>query len=137
LKLLVDTSVWSLGLRRKKKSDHPADTFLQRNIDEGSNIYLTGLIYQEILQGVRSEIQGQAIKKHLSDFTFLEPTPTIHASAAHLYTDCRKRGITVHTVDCLIAAVSIFYECSLLTTDPDFSHIGKHSDLQLANYHFL
>lgn len=131
MNILVDTSVWSLLLHRKKKSSHPAAKKLHQLIDEGGPLCITGVIFQEVLQGIRSETQFHQIRKYLLDFPFLETTPVIHEEAAQLFNRCRKKGIQSHTIDCLIAALSLHYKCSLLTTDKDFQCIAHHFPLKL------
>lgn len=134
MNILVDTSVWSLLLHRKKKSDHLASLFLQEQIAQGSPLAITGIIYQEVLQGVRSESHFHTVKASLVDFDFLEPTPIVHEEAAQIFRRCRGQGIQGETIDYLIAALAIHYQCPLLTTDKDFEFIAKLSDLELLDY---
>lgn len=132
MKILVDTSVWSLLLARKKPSDHAAARYLKEKIAEGSPLYITGIIFQEILQGIRSDAHYQKIIGYLLNFEFLELTVSIHQKAADIYRRCRKNGILIGTIDALLAACSIHYQASILTTDEDFVRIKKHSSLQLV-----
>jgi predicted nucleic acid-binding protein len=55
----------------------------------------------------------------------------VHESAAHLFTLCRKKGLTVHTVDCLIGATALHYKVDLMTADKDFEAIAKMTNLRL------
>ena len=55
MRILVDTSVWSLALRRGGPAEHPAVSKLHRYLDTGEDLFLTVLILQEILQAFRSE----------------------------------------------------------------------------------
>lgn len=135
MSILVDTSVWSLLLLRKKTSPHPAALFLKRQIEEKTGLRLTGIIYQEVLQGIRSDTLFQSIKSYLREIPCLEMPPVLHEEAARLFNRCRQKGIQAGTVDCLIATASIHFDSPLLTTDPDFRHIAQYSDLRLVNYH--
>lgn len=57
MSVLVDTSVWSLALRRKSPSeDFPAIGCLQQLITN-DQVVLLGVIRQEILSGRRSHFQ--------------------------------------------------------------------------------
>ena len=71
----------------------------------------------------------------LSDFRALVlvmPTVETHVEASELYDKCRKEGLTVRSaVDCLIAALAIEYDLSLLQSDRDYGHIEKVSPLRL------
>ena len=51
---LVDTSVWSLALRRESGlQDHPKTVALKEALLGTDPVYTTGLILQELLQGLR------------------------------------------------------------------------------------
>jgi predicted nucleic acid-binding protein len=49
--LFVDTSVWSLALRRDHVATVPEIETLRRALDRGDTIVITGLVLQELLQG--------------------------------------------------------------------------------------
>lgn len=132
MKILVDTSVWSLLLRRKKEGPfHPLALFLQRKIEEEAPLFMAGIIFQETLQGIRSETQFHAIRKCLVDFPFLETTQEVHERAAVLFNEGRKKGISSHTADCLIAAHCLHHECQLLTADKDFHEMKRFAPLDI------
>lgn len=54
-----------------------------------------------------------------------------HVAAAGLRNSCRKKGVQIGTIDALLAQLCIRYELVLLTTDEDFHHIARHSELRL------
>ena len=80
MKVLVDTSVWSLALRRGKQSI-AAQAQELRQLIQDHRVHVIGPIRQEILSGIRSESQFNKLKKHLESFptsrfslmTMLEP----------------------------------------------------------------
>ena len=129
--MLVDTSVWSLVLHRKNRQNEPAALFLEEQILKDSSIYISGIIYQEILQGIKNEVHYLKVKRYLEDFDFLPANPEVHALAAKIFKQCRSKGISAHTVDCLIASLAIYYKRPLLTTDNDFKLIAHHTELSL------
>lgn len=104
---------------------------LEKLIQDGDDIYLNGLIYQEILQGIKSEEYIAKLKPYLLSFSFLEETTEMHGMAAQLFRICKSKGITLSTIDALIATHAAENECFLLTTDEDFKRITKYSDLKL------
>ena len=67
MKIIVDTSIWSLALRRKKQFQDAAVQELQRLIKE-HQVQMIGPIRQEILSGIRSESQFRKLQKHLESF---------------------------------------------------------------------
>ena len=130
--MLVDTSVWSLLLHRKNSANHPAISILKQSLANEESVCISGIIFQEILQGIRSETQRQKVKKYLGDFDLLEATMPIHEEASQIFVICRSKGISAHSIDCLIAALAIHYHQVLLTADRDFILIARHTALQLA-----
>lgn len=121
-------------LRRKKRSEHLASLWLQQKIEDGTPLFINGIILQEVLQGIRSTSHYQAVKTALRDFDFLATTPEIHEQAAEIFNRCQQKGITCQTIDSLIAAQAIEHDCALLTTDEDFQFIARHFPLELVAY---
>ena len=56
----MDTSVWSLALRRDRPADVPEVDALERALEEGELVTTTGLVYQELLQGFHGPRDQQA-----------------------------------------------------------------------------
>ena len=131
MKVIVDTSVWSLSLRRKKEEEQPATLVLRQLIENHENIFLLGVIVQEILQGVKDNLLFQKIQNHVKAFSCLEPTQDDHIFCARLYNQCLSQGITPSTTDILIAGMAIKNNCYLLTVDKDFDYIAKYTQLKL------
>lgn len=131
MKVIVDTSVWSLALRRAKPPSSPQLKKLQILLDKGERIFLLGIILQELLQGISEPAQAKKVTDYFSYMPLIEPQKDDYVQAAHIYTICRKKGVQASTIDFLIAALAIRNECHLLTSDKDFEHIAKHTDLVL------
>ena len=53
MSLFVDTSVWSLALRRDTPGDAPEQVRLREALASQAEIWSTGLVLQELLQGFR------------------------------------------------------------------------------------
>ncbi|MDM7997953.1 MAG: hypothetical protein QUT30_19965 [Acidobacteriota bacterium] len=53
MNILVDTSVWSLALRRDCPHDSQVVLRLKAVLKDGENVFTTGWILQELLQGFR------------------------------------------------------------------------------------
>jgi predicted nucleic acid-binding protein len=132
VRVVVDTSVWSLALRRHGPADHPAVSRLQAFLSSGEDLFLTGMILQEILQAFRSETMAAQIAEYLEPFPLLPIEPDVCLAAARLFRQCREHGLGVSTIDCHIAASAIENRCQLLTTDRDFERMVRISQLQLA-----
>lgn len=130
MNLVVDTSVWSLILRRSQvKEEHPFVQAFRRHLKAEDGLFLVGHILQELLDGLRSQIQFQRLAQSLEPFPLLTPDRTAYIEAARLRTACREKGIQAGSIDCLIASVCIKRGFPLLTADRDFLRISRHSEL--------
>lgn len=123
--LLVDTSVWSLAFRRDQPPDDPRVEHLRRALLRAADVALTGLILQELLQGVRGPKQRDVLIERLNKLPLVEPDRRDHVAAAEVRNTCRRRGVQLGTVDALIAALCIRHELTLLTADADFDHAAR------------
>jgi predicted nucleic acid-binding protein len=128
--ILVDTSVFIDFF--KGVNNKPANKFrgvLQQNIPFG----LTAYIFQEILQGAKSELEYTRLKKYLELQIFYHPKEPINSfsKAARIYFQCRKKGITIRsTIDCMIVQTAIEYDLFLLHNDKDFKAIKKVANIK-------
>lgn len=129
MRVLVDTSAWSHFLRRDGENE--VRSLFRTLIVDGAQVFLTGLIYQELLTGFRSEPRRTELIRRLTAFEALVPTRSTHEKAARLADKCLRGGVTVGTVDVLIAQLAIERECALLTTDDDYRSIAKFCSLEL------
>ena len=131
MKLLVDTSVWSLALRRDHPPDVPEVSTLAHALEGGELVVTTGLILQEILQGFRRPSARDKVLARFGTLPLLSPDLEDHVEAAALRNLCRRRGVQTGTIDALIARLCIRHGLTLLTTDEDFRRMAEHSPLQL------
>ena len=131
MKVVVDTSVWSLSLRAAGPADHPTVQKLTSMLHADEDVFLTGLILQEILQAFRSDSSFHKVAKHLEPFALLELEREDFSAAASLHRECAARGVSVSTADCQIAQAAIRHGCLLLSADKDFERIARFSDLKL------
>jgi predicted nucleic acid-binding protein len=129
LSLFVDTSVWSLLLRRDQPADVPEVRGLVRALEAGERVVTTGLVLQELLQGFTGPKAHDQIVERFAAFPLLVPDRQDHIDAAALRSVCRKRGVQVGTIDALLAQLCVRHELTLLTTDGDFSLVANHCPL--------
>jgi hypothetical protein len=132
--VLVDTTIWSLALRRRAHQLSPAE---KRLVDAWADLVssgravLTGPVRQEILSGIRSEEVFETLREKLSSFRYLEVLPGDYVQAARFFNLCRARGVIGSHVDMLICAIAHRYGVPIFTTDPDFSGYGEHVAIRL------
>jgi predicted nucleic acid-binding protein len=130
--LLVDTSVWSLFLRRQKKNDtDPYVVRLRLHFDGEDCIHLIGPILQELLDGVKEHKQFELLCDYLEPFPLISLDREDFIEASRLRNYCRSRGIQASSTDFLISTVCIRRNYPLLTANADFKHIAIHSKLTL------
>jgi predicted nucleic acid-binding protein len=131
--LVVDTSVWSLFLRRKDHDyNHPLVKTLNACLERHDGIFLIGPILQEILDGIRYEEQFRKLLDYFSVFPLIEISRNDYVEASRLRNYCRCRGVQAGPADFLIASVCIHRNYPLLTGDGDFNMIAKHCRLSMV-----
>ena len=110
MRVLADTSVWSLALRRKPSARLSAEErrltgLLAEAISDG-RVVMIGPVRQELLSGIKDQAQFDKLKRALDAFRD-EPLGTIdYEAAARLYNLCRGRGVECGPVDILVCAVA-------------------------------
>jgi predicted nucleic acid-binding protein len=130
--LFVDTSVWSLALRRDVVLDVPQVTALKQALQSGQQIVTTGLVLQELLQGFSGPKQAEILIERFRSLPLLVPDRADHIAAAQLRDTCGKNGVQAGAIDALVAQLCIRHALLLLTTDHDFQHIARViTELQL------
>ena len=129
--LFVDTSVWSLALRRDVRSDEPTVGRLRAALETGEGVFTTGLVLQELLQGFRGPKARDSIVERFGALPLLVPDRTDHIGAAELRNACRRNGVQVGTIDALLAQLCRRHDLVMLTTDRDFERVARHVDLRL------
>jgi hypothetical protein len=128
--VLVDTSVWSLALRRARRIDDAVPRELAELIQEG-RVVLIGPVRQELLSGIGSKSQFEQLREHLRAFPDLGLEPADYEVAAAAYNRCRERGIQGSNTDFLICAVATRRDLAIFTTDGDFRHYARVLLLEL------
>lgn len=130
MSVLVDTSVWSLSIRRHSP-DLPEVSALRDALSGQDLVVTTGVILQEVLQGLTTAAARTAVRDQMNGMTYLDADRNDHLAAADVFVGCRERGIQIGSVDALIAAICIRRDLTLLTTDRDFAHIAELTGLRL------
>jgi predicted nucleic acid-binding protein len=123
--ILVDTSVL-IGYF-KGESGVPYDTF-NNIIEQAIPFGISNLIFQEVLQGAKTEKEFNLLKEYLLSIPFYNlkhETQSFEDVAFHYFT-CRKAGITIRSsIDLIIAQTAIEHNLYLLHNDNDFAHIAS------------
>jgi predicted nucleic acid-binding protein len=130
MKVIVDSSVWSLALRRSKEVDNKYVKEFEELIKE-VRAQLIGPVRQEILNGIKSEKQYKILKKHLRAFRDLAIETEDYELAAEYFNTARENGIQGSNTDFLLCAVSTRHRMPIFTTDKDFINFQSVIPIEL------
>ncbi|MGA8107823.1 MAG: PIN domain-containing protein [Acidobacteriaceae bacterium] len=121
MKVLVDTCVWSLALRRRNKTAlNPEEQRLAgllRQATQDARVAIIGPIRQEVLSGIRDKAQFEKTEQLLEPFPDEQLTTADFVEAAHGFNLCRDRGLECGPIDILICAVAARRHFSVLSSD--------------------
>lgn len=129
--ILVDTSVL---IDFFKGSKNEATLRFKLILEQGLNFGITSNIFQEVLQGAKSEKEYKLLRRYLETQRFFHPKDSVEsfAEAARIFFQCRNRGVTIRsTIDCLIAQVALEHDLLLLHSDQDFDLISRVIPLKI------
>lgn len=130
MQVIVDTSVWSLALRRKQPAASAEVSALMELILDGRAVML-GAVRQEILSGIRHPEQFQRLHTTLEAFPDEQVGTAEYVEAASICNRCLDAGIATGNTDCLIVAVAISKGMKIFSTDKDFFHIASVIPVQI------
>ena len=142
MQVLVDTSVWSLALRRattataKASADanQQAAVNALRDLIADGRASMLGAIRQELLSGIKSAEQFGTLLAALKGFEDLALVQSDYALAADFFNTCRSKGVQGSNSDFLICAAASARKLPILTTDQDFVLYAKHLPIDLLHF---
>jgi predicted nucleic acid-binding protein len=134
MQVIVDTSVWSLVLRR---SAVPADAVQQaaiaalKDLIADARAMLIGPVRQELLCGIKDPVQFERLRSALAAFPDETLTTQDYECAAEFFNSCRAHGLQGSNTDFLICAVAAQRKLPIFSLDQDFTHFQKCVPLEL------
>jgi predicted nucleic acid-binding protein len=139
MSVLVDTTVWSLALRRRRSTSASTREAVREGaiVSELTELVrdgrarLIGPVRQELLSGLRHEEQFLRLRDKLRAFPDEALVREDYEEAAAMGNRCRIAGIQGSTVDFLLCAVAARRRFALFTTDVDFVHYDRVLGLAL------
>ena len=134
MRILVDTSVWSLALRKKTLA--PKEKKVVKELKEliyELRAVIIGPIRQELLSGLSDEAKSDDLKEKLRAFDDISLGQEDYEKAAELSNKCRRKGIQGSHIDFLICEAAINNKISIFTTDKDFENYKKVISIRLHN----
>jgi predicted nucleic acid-binding protein len=127
MKVLVDTTVWSLALRKKPRTSE--DERIIKELVElvrELRVIIVGPVRQELLTGVADDKKFNQLRQKLQAFDDVPLDTATYELAAELSNRCRKHGIQGSHTDFLLCAFAVKNNCSIFTLDKDFDLYKKH-----------
>jgi predicted nucleic acid-binding protein len=134
MRVLVDTSVWSLALRRRPEALGAADAETVARLTEllrEDRVVMLGPIRQELLSGLRIPETFETLRLRLEAFIDVPLERDDHVEAARAFNACRAEGINGSAIDLLLAATAIRHDWAVFTTDRDFEYYARVLPLRL------
>ncbi len=126
MNVLIDTCVWSLALRRRKKSRAEVRLVKQfKELIREMRVVLVGPVRQEVLSGIREEAQFVRVRDRLRAFVDLPLESPDFELAADMFNRCRARGVQGSNTDFLLCALAERHRLVIFTTDKDFGHYNE------------
>ena len=119
MKIIVDTCIWSMALR---KNIVKGNLYIEelKNLIEEVRVQFIGPIRQELLSGIKSKKHFDILKRHLEAFDDVELDTKDYELAAEYFNAAREKGIQGSNTDFLICAISSIRKMPILTIDKDF-----------------
>jgi predicted nucleic acid-binding protein len=137
MKVLVDSCIWSLALRRRQgveglnKEERGLIGALADGIRDGL-VVMVGPVRQEVLSGIRHVEQFERLREHLQAFRDEPIESEDYVHAAQLDHLCRKEGLQCGPVDMLLCALAQRRGWSVLTNDAGLlrcmKEIARHGE---------
>jgi len=113
--VLVDTTVWVDFFRsREGAAGDLLDDLLGQD-----RAALCGIVEMEVYQGLKVK-ERQTVESAFWLLPYVQTTRQDFIAAGMLWNSMRKKGITIPSTDCLVAALCIDHGLSLLSTDRHF-----------------
>lgn len=128
--ILVDSSVW-IDFFSSFPGRGGAE--LRRMIDQDEPFAVTGVVVAEVLQGLTRD--SRPIERYLAQWDMIEPRGFgTYREAAAIFREGRAKGITLTTIDSLIAAIALEHGAGVFTLDQDFARIARITRLLLYSF---
>jgi predicted nucleic acid-binding protein len=134
MQVIVDTSVWSLVLRRSAKPAGAAQLAVVaalKDLIADARAMLMGPVRQELLCGIKDPAQFERLRSALAAFPDEALTTQDYERAAQVFNTCKAQGVQGSNTDFLICAVALERKLPIFSLDQDFAHFQKCVPLEL------
>lgn len=126
-RVLIDTSVWIAYFKNK-------DSRLAEKVGEvltSADVHVPKVVIAELIQGAKSEKEISVIEEFIEAFNIIDQKEDTWLKAGRLSFSMKKKGLTVHIVDCYISILAFENNCSIFTLDEHFKGIKRFLKVRL------
>jgi predicted nucleic acid-binding protein len=134
MQVVVDTSVWSLVLRRRAATMPPsaqAAVAALKDLIADTRAMLIGPVRQELLSGIKETTQYDKLRSALAAFPHEPMNVLDYDMAAKFFNTCKRQGIQGSNTDFLICAFAVNRKLPVFSLDQDFVHFQKCLPVEL------
>lgn len=130
-RILIDTSAWIESF--KKTGNKSLQQLIIKTLDS-SQIATTNIIILELLQGCRDKKEYAEMKMRLESLELLPANGKVWDMAYNAGYNLKKNGITIPTIDLIIASIAKTYDYTLIHHDKHFRLVTKHLDISIIDF---
>ncbi len=128
-KILIDTSIWiDYFQNRSSLISEKVDKILSNN-----EVYVPKIVIAELIQGAKSEKEISIIEDFLDAFHIVDQKKDTWLKSGRLSYGLKKKGKTIHILDCYIAAIAQEHECKIFSLNRHFKEIQSIADISLID----
>jgi predicted nucleic acid-binding protein len=126
-RVLVDTSVWIEYFRNPESG---VVATLDGLLDD-DEVCVPKIVLAELMQGARSAKELAVIQDFFDAFHIIDQSGETWIKAGRLAYDLKKRGKTIHLVDCYLAIIAQEHSCAIFTLNRHFEEIREIAGISL------
>jgi predicted nucleic acid-binding protein len=130
-RILIDTSAWIESF--KKTGNKSLQQLIIKTLDS-SQVATTNIIMLELLQGCRDKKEYAEMKMRLESLELLPANGKVWDTAYNAGYNLKKNGLTIPTIDLIIASIAKSYDYTLIHHDRHFRLVTKHLDISIIDF---
>ena len=126
-RVMIDTSVWIAYFKGEDQrlADKVDDTL------SSSEVCVPRVVIAELVQGAKTEKEIAVIEGFVEAFSIVDQTDSTWLKAGKLSFSMKRKGITVHLIDCYIAILARENNCKIFSLDEHFREIRRVEKIEL------
>jgi hypothetical protein len=94
-------------------------------------IFVPQVVLAELMQGAKSEKEISVIAEFIEAFRIIDQTEDTWMEAGRLSYSMKKKGTTIHLMDCYLAILAMENQCRIFSLDEHFKLIKNFLKVKL------